>query len=326
MQAHCHKLIESQTAVLDKEFPGILEKYPISKYISHLSNTPKYHIAKYISGDLKKLLHNISQDYSNIGLDTYHKLVLLHLIQHALEQEHKLILPETIKDYYLEYYHVILRDIETNKHYSGKYLLSNERFSYYLGICQQKMIPTGVPIVNLNCLSPLGTAYYLIKREGLIWGLKNVWPLLYTTLTMRPFFEMHINIFDRFLMKNFNLNGWCESYIKLAQILKKNKFMKGIYGASWFFDPQLKEVSPEISYIKDLADEIGAFSINSGVYKHSTITALFMNKHRQKLYDEGKYIPQNYMVFIPRHKLLKWGAKQRAQIKTEERELSFSLE
>ena len=83
---------------------------------------------------------------------------------------------------------------------------------------------------------------------------------------IKPFFDYHTDSHDPDLMAEFNINGWRITFKRFAEILKIEEFknVKGIYGVSWFYDPQLANISPRLNYLLDIPISNGAVLFKIG--------------------------------------------------------------
>ncbi len=121
---------------------------------------------------------------------------------------------------------------------------------------------------------------------------------------------MHTDSNDPELLSEFNEIGWQEFYIRVAELMKINTSIKGIYGGSWFFDPDLEEISPRLSYLRKIPIENGGRFFYTGSNEHDIKLSTLKSKTRKKLYQEGKYLPKSYLLIWSRTKLLAWADKK----------------
>ena len=72
-------------------------------------------------------------------------------------------------------------------------------------------------------------------------------------------------------------------------MLYANPEVRGLIGSSWYLDPALKDISPELSYLQDLPENNGAriFPLNPS---KSNNGALIGSVRRTRLHQEGKYV------------------------------------
>jgi hypothetical protein len=91
----------------------------------------------------------------------------------------------------------------------------------------------------------------------------------------------------------------------VAEMLERHEEIKGMFGASWFYDPQLENISPRLMYLQKIPLAGGAQMFYMGADR--TGNALAKSKTRLKLYEEGRYRPQEYMLVWPRKELMAWA-------------------
>lgn len=115
---------------------------------------------------------------------------------------------------------------------------------------------------------------------------------------------------DRDLLKEFNPEGWKKFYFRLAKLLEVNKNIKGVSGSAWFFDPVISKISPELGYLREIALNCGAEIFFAGATEGTIKNAIFMSLNRKKLYEMGEYHPVNYIILIPRKRLISWAKNQ----------------
>ena len=94
----------------------------------------------------------------------------------------------------------------------------------------------------------------------------------------------------------------------MADLLILNPEFKGLQASSWFYDEQLKEISPHLSYLTQTKQKYGAeyFYLcdedqGSGAFSRST--------QRLQLYKNSKYQPRTYLLSWPKEGLLRYAAR-----------------
>lgn len=112
-------------------------------------------------------------------------------------------------------------------------------------------------------------------------------------------------------LDEFNEKGWCKCFLRIAEMLKENQSIKGMFGGSWFYDPVIKDISPRLSYLQDIPLQNGARSFYAGLDKSNS--AISKSLSRKKLFEEGKYIPKSYLLIWPRKEILSWAKRFRKQ-------------
>jgi hypothetical protein len=119
-----------------------------------------------------------------------------------------------------------------------------------------------------------------------------------------PWFGIHTE--SRHL-DDFNETGWDQCYLRIAELLKHRHQVRGMMGSSWFYDPQLRSVSPRLAYLQQKPMERGAFLIRHGTSPIDIERATLTSKTRRSLYEEGKYRPISYTLVWPRNQLISWA-------------------
>ena len=133
--------------------------------------------------------------------------------------------------------------------------------------------------------------------------------LLFDLHGHKPLYQMHTENSDPDLMADFNEEGWTRFYIRVSELLELNAPVKGIFGESWFFDPALENISPRLNYLRKLPCENGGqlFRVCSNI--HSIRNATLKSPTRSALYQEGRYMPTDYLLIWPRNRLIGWAKK-----------------
>lgn len=141
-------------------------------------------------------------------------------------------------------------------------------------------------------------------RQGLSFNILNLVRFLVFALKFgrKPYYRTHLHTP---VIDNFSELGWEKSYHQIAELLKRNKCIKGLVRTSWYFDPKIKVISPHLSYLQDLPLQNGAQQFCVG--PDETGCALLKSKSRFLLYDEGHYKPMNYLIVWPRDAVISWS-------------------
>ena len=231
------------------------------------------------------------------ALDLYHRLVLLRLILKAEEKLKNKKLPTVTKLAYVEYFNKILDDIDSYKNPLGFYLFPNDGFQKDLGICRLNMIPASHLLLEVTHLSKRflinGQVNQAIRGIFFILCELGGFQLLQSHIDSRP---------DS--ISNFNPESWKKFYLIIAEILKLNPQLKGTYGICWFYDPKIEEISPRLAYIREMGREFGGKYFYMGSNEHCIADATFKSSTRSRLFQSGEYLPTNYLLIVPRRKLI----------------------
>jgi hypothetical protein len=96
----------------------------------------------------------------------------------------------------------------------------------------------------------------------------------------------------------------------VGELLKINQEVKGYFATSWFYDPELEKISPRLTYLRDVITENGGKLFVKGSSPRTIRDATFKSPTRRKLYEEGKYLPTDYLIVWPRKQLIEWADRQ----------------
>ena len=247
----------------------------------------------------RELLSNIEQSidsrYGRCLRSLYHQALIYQLYLDNYAQIDNQYLPEGVSNYLKEDF---LRIVDYAKKENPKFLTFNDFqfFSYMQKLCF-KCFPVGNHNVNIS-----GFSRSLVFRQTFYSKLT----FIKTVLGMGgnyPLFELHYNPHR---LRLFNPDGWNEVFSLSAQILKVKKEVKGVFGATWFYDPAIERISPELYYIRKLIEKIGGEFFLVGSSEDDKKNAFFASNARKKSYEEGKYVPTSYMAIIKRDSLLRY--------------------
>ncbi len=114
---------------------------------------------------------------------------------------------------------------------------------------------------------------------------------------------------DSRALDDFNEPGWDACYRRVADILALNPDLAGMWGASWFYDPQLVQISPRLAYLQERPLQRGAIAVRLGGGEIHTTRAAQTSPTRAALIARGRYRPVCYAMFWPRKALLDWAAR-----------------
>lgn len=282
----------------------ILSTFLIDNYISELEKYPKTAHYRFRSKAVINICQDIVLQSNQTILELYHMLLLSKLIIKSSESDKVTKYPEKIRNLIERDLSKIIHKIDRYSKCTGHYLYENDKFYKDLAICQVKMIPLGAEKVSIGRLSRVfpfkgGIKQFLLGAKIVSFNMKG----------FEPVFHIHMDTKDTDLLKEFNPQGWYNFYLLLAELLKMDKNIKGATGTSWFFDPALKNISPELNYLREITLQCGARIFYMDQNDSAISKATFMSKKRLEMYKNGSYIPTNYITVIPRKKLLQWASK-----------------
>lgn len=112
---------------------------------------------------------------------------------------------------------------------------------------------------------------------------------------------------DTRYLSEFDEPGWDRCYRRIAELLVRRRHIRGVVGTSWFFDPQLLEISPRHAFLQQRPLEGGAFNLRHGTDEIDIEQSTRTSPTRRRLYQEGTYVPVCYSLLWPRKYLISWA-------------------
>ncbi len=126
----------------------------------------------------------------------------------------------------------------------------------------------------------------------------------------RPWAELHVDVRN---LEDFSAEGFVRCYHRLAALLRTRPDLAGVYGASWLYDPQVAQVSPNLAFVRRTAEDGGGRLIRLKADPVQTALAVARSPTRRKLVQSGAYRPVCYGMYWTRDALLEWAEKAKSQ-------------
>jgi hypothetical protein len=290
--------VRSSLGALVKVDSSLLETHPIIDYIGLLDMYPVIYDYSYVSSDVLTLVEGVECLGEDI-LANYHKILLLKIM--CIKYEYYLSRVDAGREYLFSnlqriYISVICFDSD-----NSDFLYSSDKFKKNLSICLNHLQPFGAQKV---CFSSIPRGF--LFKNNLSQLFRGSFFSLMKTNGFKPVYEMHTDSNDPDLLELFTSDGWLLFYKDICKSLIENRKIKAIYGTSWFFDPNLKKISPRLSYLLDLPLAHGAELFYIGPSESARKSALATSSKRLSMFSSGEYQPTDYMVVWARKDILKW--------------------
>ena len=143
---------------------------------------------------------------------------------------------------------------------------------------------------------------------GLLIALKAMGPRL-ALRTLTPgqpiaWFSPHT---DSRYLDEFDEAGWERTYLNVASLLRGHPDIAGIAAYSWFFDPQLEEISPRLNYLRQRPLQGGALLMRGHTSEFDVKNATAKSPTRRRLYEAGEYVPVAHRMVWLRRDILSWA-------------------
>lgn len=280
---------------------GIFEEFPIATYVDCIKLIPATAGYHYMPNDLILLFDQLKSKHGQTAMANYHKLALCQIMQASLDTLELAPFTPSVLELYHKWYARVLEDFDTKP--DDFYDHNNDLFIKDLCICSLRMFPAGAEVVEVS-----GMSRKYITSSGIAQMFKA---MLFYVLKMKghtPYYQIHLDIR---CIRDFNPEGWEKCYIRIADMLKENPNVKGVFGSSWFFDPHLKDISPRLVYLRTMPEHNGAKVFRVGSSDSDIKSATVKSNTRKSLYEEGKYTPTCYILIWPRKELINWAERKR---------------
>jgi hypothetical protein len=186
--------------------------------------------------------------------------------------------------------------------------LDNDIYLKDLGICRLEIYPGRAALIEKHSGIPRSLAF----NNGFGQFLKALKLAILSGGHFAPYFELHLHR-PMVNPSTFSESGWDRCYHLAAELLRYFPEYHGIIGGSWFFDPEIQKISPNLSYLRQRPLEGGAYFFRVGSSQADIIKATTLSKERQKLHEEGKYNPVSYMMVWPRKKIIAWSKRNQKE-------------
>ena len=242
-----------------------------------------------------KVVESVSKEYDDICMFYLNKYIVLNLIENSLD----LIggYPESIGRLFLERFKLITDDIKN--HPEKPYGFDSDIFRKDISICCLHMFPAGARVVH-----PCGVGRRFIINGGIKQFVSSLAFYLFRMRKNYPFYQTHV---DTRCLAEFTEEGLKKCYLRIAEMLKEHRHIRGITGGSWFYDPIVEKISPRLSYLRKLPLSNGAKIFRNGSNDLDVKNATAKSATRKNLYLKGEYNPTSYVMIWMRDDMIKWA-------------------
>jgi hypothetical protein len=244
---------------------------------------------------LRELYATLTGRYSE-QLTLHYGLVLLA----TLIADHEKNWPTTgleaqLEPCFIDSFHRILTAVARGGAQSLR--LDTDAFAKELAICLYRLIPAGGQLVDPGAAFPRG----LLVRRPTRQMLAATGYLLLNVRGFAPFALFHTSLFQRHW---FTAAGWEFTFHCLPAVFRSFPRLKGLLAISWFCDPALLEISPELHFLQDIPRRWGAVFLPVGPEPGADSDALLLSRHRRQLFEAGRYVPRKYAFVVSRQDVL----------------------
>lgn len=275
----------------------LLKRYPVKHYLSFFQTLPEWASYRLVPQSAERFCDAIEAQAGRDVLEAYHRVAMLQSVADEAPGSGGR-LTSAARELLQAYLRRVLRDMESPR--DDFYVHGNDQFAKDFAVCRGKLLPCGVELVDRCSGVPRRT----LGSGGIRQFVSGTQYLLLKARGFRPFYELH---FDRRSMRSFNKNGYAELYLRIADLLVLNPEVRGVMSSSWWHDPQVAEVSPELAFIDEDPRKWGARVLFVGENQTATADATRFSKQRMMLHTHGLYHPRIYLLVWARQDILAWA-------------------
>ncbi len=280
----------------------------VANYIAIFDSIPQPSSYSHVPIQARRLLSDIEATGGHDAVDAFLRLVLLTLAGQFEQRAAALSLPTVIHDRATDFLAKLL--LRLQRPVSRRYGLDSDTFLKDLGVLRLKLWPGGAELVDMTSGIPRG----MLLQAGIGQGVKTLGQITFFCGGLKPFFESH---FDKRFSQGFSPAGYTAFYLTIADLLRQHPTARGLFSGSWWHDPALVDISPNLAFLNDIAVAGGARLFPMGTSDEIVAQATRLSKERAERVQEGSYRPTGYMLVWARDDLLHWAETQKAP---EERE------
>ncbi len=279
-------LSENEIVEIDKEL--ISELMAVLNSDASNSYTPK---------EFAKRMQNLRNDISPSEFELCRKAILLKIAILNIPKIFSESYPISVQKMYTKTFQRFIRMCSSSK---GWAIYPDDVYWKDLAMARQVIFPAGARIVEIQ--SGFGLS------QGLSFNLFKSLLFIFQVISLKGrkgYFQHHAHLPE---LDNFNERGLIDSYLVISDMLKHYPDIKGIISGSWYYDPKIKNISPNLTYLRDIPAKNGAKFYNCG--RDASGSAISKSQKRRKLFNEGKYVPKAYLYIWSRKKFLEWAKAQ----------------
>lgn len=291
------KCIKSLQNEIDGIDPDICGRFPISAYIDSVKSHLQFRTHSYFSYKRRKIFKKIKALYGFHALALYQKLSLAYFMKDSIECLEQKSLPKGIILEIHSWYQRVVDDFTRQPDSYYDYMEID--FIYDLEVCCLKSLPIGGAwFVQVRRIG-----FRLILASGIRQLIQILGYLIFKTGGFRHYCVIHT--LPRYLPR-FNCQQMNLAYRQIGELIKRNPKIKGVYRRSWFLNPNLEVISPNLTYLREIPQQNGATLFKAGLIEEDIRYSLAFSPHRLKLYEAGKYLPISYAYIWPKKEFLLW--------------------
>ncbi|NQX88662.1 MAG: hypothetical protein HRT77_08350 [Halioglobus sp.] len=288
---------------LCSQCPEVFAAHPVADYIRLLDDTQQAKSMFDVPDSVAAFRADVVKRWGPEALEVFHRVTMLTLMDAFEERAHPFNYPPSI----LEQFKITFARIRNHiiEDDSGTYAHTQDNFIKDFALCRQTAFPAGGcwVIDHYGCFS---------RRVFFTGGVRQFFSVarlyLFVTRGHRPLYSPHVHNELTQWHTPEHAYGYRQ---RVAEMLQRHPEVKGLAGSSWLTDPVVADISPKLRWLREIPSQNGGKyfriceDIDGGALTHS--------RTRQKLYEEGKYVPTRYLSIWPRKEMIGWAIKARQE-------------
>jgi len=224
------------------------------------------------------------------------QLLVWHAIADSIQSRRFSRLPARVQKHQLVQFSRMLQHEAVPDGWSS---LESDIFLKDFGLASLRLYAAAAQLIDLRC----GLARSILLRSGFR-GLGKGLRMLMDCGGFQPMLQIHTHTA---YLDEFNEAGWEECYRTCADIYAANPGILGMFGGSWFYDPQLREISPRLAYLMDTPCRAGAHLLLTDTEGDFVQDAISTSPSRRKLFETGEYKPCRYTLVWGKRRQTQWA-------------------
>ena len=285
-------------ATLLQKSPGLAQMlidHPVSQALAAFDNYDAHAGYSQLRPHLHQLSTSLIPRYGDQLTLRYGLAMLATLIEDHEQTWHARTLDAQLDPCFIDSFHRILTAVARGG--ATSLMPDTDAFAKELAICLYRLIPAGGQLID-----PAGSfPRSLLLRRPTRATLAAARYLLLNAGGSRPFAVFHTSLFQRHW---FTPAGWEFTFHCLPAVFRSYPYLKGLLASSWFYDPAIRNISPELNFVRDIPTHWGAIFLHVAP-EGSNSDALLLSKHRRDLFEAGNYTPQKYLFALSKRDALK---------------------
>jgi hypothetical protein len=287
---------QSALLALHEKSPGlsrVLSDVPLEQTLATFNDYDRRADYHQLSPMLRQVSSALVERFGEPLALQYGLALLTTLIADHERRWRKAALDPELEPCFIDSFHRILTAVARGG--ASSLMSDTDAFAKELAICRYRLIPAGGQLVEPNTAFPRRLLLGAPMRQRLLAARY----LLFSARGFAPFAGFHTNLFMRHW---FSPAGFECAFRCLPAVFRSFPAVKGAVGISWFFDPALRDISPELCFVREIAQRWGAVFVPAG--RDESNNALLLSAKRRALFEAGKYVPELHAFVVSRRDIL----------------------